>query len=72
MAKENNKEVKKEKKVTKTEKKEKVFTVKQELNDLTIEQLKAYKFHLIGEIQSLQRKTRDIDKVITDKHKKGA
>lgn len=46
--------------------------MKQELNDLTIEQLKAYKFHLIGEIQSLQRKTRDIDKVITDKYKKGA
>lgn len=35
-----------------------------ELEDLTIEELRQYKFCLIGQIQELQAKTRKLDKIL--------
>ena len=37
--------------------------------DLTIQQLRIYKQHLIGEIKELQKRTREIDKEIKERLK---
>lgn len=37
------------------------------INNLSIEQLRLYKRYLIGEIKILQRKTRQVDKVIKER-----
>lgn len=43
----------------------------QDLDNLTIKQLRLYKQYLIGQIKDLQKKTRQIDKVIKNKIKEG-
>lgn len=37
------------------------------LKDLTIQQLRLYKHDLIGKIKELQKKTREVDKIIKQK-----
>lgn len=36
-----------------------------ELQELTTDELRMYKYHLVGELKELQRKTREIDKIIS-------